>query len=369
MHVARSQSVEIGAVERALNELWRDLTSVEEEHGGHPTVRSVALNFVVCSLFVPEAKNAGPNLPYIIDRSPCRAIVLVPALHSGGGVRAAVSAHCRLGLLDGTHVCGEEIIVSVPTGRFDDAVSAVRALLIPDLPVYVWWRGNGLSDSKLFQKFLELSDRFIVDSADFSDPAHLAALAIRGTAISDLSWERIKAWRQLTAQFFHGPDQRPLLDSIRHVEIEYGPRSHAWQGIAPEAVLFSGWLASCLGWRCVSKEHSGLRLVVYLMSSLGRMVRLTFQPTSDDGIAGIRIETNAPKAMFSIARMERTQSLQTGAELPQIEPIMRVVHKGEDKTEDLVLSALQLVDTDVLYEQALSAGHAIVSDTPIQEPR
>src|SRR5205807_2505103 len=56
-------------------------------------------------------------------------------------------------------------------GDFEDRLaSAVIPLLVPDLPVFLWWTGTPPLGSRSFGDLLRLTDRLVVDSADFARP-------------------------------------------------------------------------------------------------------------------------------------------------------------------------------------------------------
>ena len=66
--------------------------------------------------------------------------------------------------------------------------------------------------------------------------------------ISDMNWGRITTWREMIAGFFDVPAQRPYLDEIGHVNIQYaitpGPREGRHGPVnRTQALLMAGWLA------------------------------------------------------------------------------------------------------------------------------
>jgi glucose-6-phosphate dehydrogenase assembly protein OpcA len=116
---------------------------------------------------------------------------------------------------------------------------------------------------------VELSDRLIIDSSDFSDLLvgyrRLANLR-RRSGVGDLVWKRLGWWQELTAQFFDAPRFRRYLPNLNRVRISYAMPAEGGASMAPDAhdavpgarspiaqaVLYASWVASRLNW----KRHS-----------------------------------------------------------------------------------------------------------------
>jgi glucose-6-phosphate dehydrogenase assembly protein OpcA len=107
----------------------------------------------------------------------------------------------------------------------------VEPLLLPNLPVFLRWRGRPPFRTAPFQQLAELTDRLIVDSAEWPDlPGAYAELEefFQETAVSDIAWRRTLPWRVELAETW--PD---IPDRIA------GPPA--------EASLIAGWLKSRAG--------------------------------------------------------------------------------------------------------------------------
>ena len=117
----------------------------------------------------------------------------------------------------------------------------------------------------VFDQLVEMGDRLIVDSADFTDLLvgcrRLATLR-RQSGVADLSWERLGWWQELTAQFFDAPRFRRYLPNLSRLQLRYAvqpPASNRHDEdmeVAPgtsapmtQALLYAGWIATRLGWR------------------------------------------------------------------------------------------------------------------------
>src|SRR5581483_6472646 len=112
-------------------------------------------------------------------------------------------------------------------------VEIVR-LQIPDLPVFLRWRGRPPFGRTELEQLVGVSDRLIVDSAEWRGlPRAYERLAelFGRIAASDLAWARTLPWRAGLADLWPG------VRKARTLEVT-GPRA--------EALLLTGWLRSRL---------------------------------------------------------------------------------------------------------------------------
>ena len=171
----------------------------------------------------------------------------------------AISAHCHDATDGGERVCCEEVVLTVRGEAAGHLSGIVAPLLIHDLPTHVWWPGDPPFRDPIFDQVVDLGDRVLVDSADFSDllrrdasgrgPAPPAA-ASATSAGSASAW-----WQELTAQFFDAPRFRRYLPNLSRLRIRYAVRARADDAgpTSPspmsQALLYAGWIATRLGWK------------------------------------------------------------------------------------------------------------------------
>ncbi|HEV3153480.1 MAG TPA: glucose-6-phosphate dehydrogenase assembly protein OpcA [Candidatus Baltobacteraceae bacterium] len=143
--------------------------------------------------------------------------------------------------------------------------SLVHDLLVPDVHSVLLWGGEHVEDER-FGQLAQLADVVVV----FSSVRDLGLAPLRellheirsdaGPKIRDLSYMRLFAWQDLTAQFFDDPDLLSELGSIETVEVTSGSE--------PEAYYYVGWLASRLNWEaCGANEFCNPH---------GKVIRFTF---------------------------------------------------------------------------------------------
>jgi glucose-6-phosphate dehydrogenase assembly protein OpcA len=183
----------------------------------------------------------------LADRHPSRAIVLVPDPDAEDGIEAnAEVATYPLG--EGRLVCVETIRVQLNGTRAEVPASVVQPLLLPDLPVFLRWRGLPPFGERPFEELIDVVDRLIVDSTEWPDlPKPYAQLAeiFDRVAVSDIAWARTSRWRPQLASLWPG------IKDVKTIEVT---------GTEAQASLLAGWLRSRLGHDVALEQVSSDRL-------------------------------------------------------------------------------------------------------------
>jgi len=242
------QGLEVGEIERQVAELWRQAGSKDDA-----VMRACTLNLVVpCEagdVSVPGAVAA------LSEHRPCRAIVVMAdAASEEHALQGWVSAHCHPGA-GGRQVCSEQITLDARGDAVELVPESVLQLFCGDLPVHTWWRRRKMEADVLFRSLARLSERFLVDTSAFEDPAtslsSLVALAadrsFRGH-VADLAWTRLEPWREMVASAFDAPSTRPLLDRPVSLVVRAGGGSDKKDGITAAGAYLAGWIVSRLEW-------------------------------------------------------------------------------------------------------------------------
>jgi hypothetical protein len=216
------RDVTLGDVEAELARL-RDSSVVE---GGNPNQRTSVMTHVAWA--PPDWLDAAERtLEGLAERHPSRTVILVPcAEESEARLDAEVSVRC---FPVGDHaVCGEVIELQLCGSRAAAPASIVLPLVISDLPVFLRWRGEPAFGEPQWEQLIDVADRVIVDSSEWSSLRYAAlARAFERTAVSDIAWARTHLWRVELAGYW--PEIKKQEIGIR------GPRA--------EATLLQGWLS------------------------------------------------------------------------------------------------------------------------------
>jgi Glucose-6-phosphate dehydrogenase subunit len=215
----------IAEIEHALVEL-----RFRHAHGAEPDLRTSVLTHMA---WVPGdwQEAATATLAGLAERHPSRTLLLFPQPEEADALAARISLECHeLPGLD-RHLCNEVIELRLRGIRSRAPASIATPLLLPDLPVFLRWRGRPPFATDEFLQLVELTDRLIVDSAEWPDvPGAYEELAdfFETAAISDIAWRRTLRWREALADTWPNLPGRVA-----------GPPA--------EAALVAGWLRSRAG--------------------------------------------------------------------------------------------------------------------------
>ena len=245
----------VANLERELARLRR----VQSAHAlelGRPIARASVLNIVVYADREEHARRAAKSISDLALQHPSRAIVVLADRGAREGIEQRIQMHCQLPVPDSARqVCYEQILVRARGDVDDRLVSAVIPLLVPDLPVFLWWTGTPALGSRSFADLSNLADRLVVDSADFASPevtlpviARISDAARGRFGLTDLNWTRLTPWREIATSFFDVPAWRLFLDGITGLRVGFAVDMDGRDIHPSQALLFVGWLASRLGW-------------------------------------------------------------------------------------------------------------------------
>jgi glucose-6-phosphate dehydrogenase assembly protein OpcA len=350
---------------------------------GLPHARASVLNLIVTVVDSAAADRVVQTLMGLGVRHPSRALVLVPEHAAGEApIDARISTHCHDAIGGGDRVCYEEVVLSVRGDAAAHLAGIVTPLLIHDLPTHVWWPGDPPFRDPVFEQLVELSDRVIVDSADFRDLLgglrRLANLR-RRSGVGDLSWQRLSWWQELTAQFFDAPRFRRYLPNLSRLRIQYampstGAALHEVDEVSPgvaapmaQALLYAGWIATRLGWKrhrtLQPLSEDGFRL---RLEGKHEMVDLLVEPVTTDDVRpgellSVRLrslgETGA--AEFIIDREGDDAMVATNAD--GMTALLRRVGMDTVREPELLSAQLTVDVVDRVYEDALRAAAILLS--------
>jgi glucose-6-phosphate dehydrogenase assembly protein OpcA len=225
----------------SISEIDRELGSQRLDPAtGEPFQRTSVMTHIA---WVPEAweEMAEDVLAGLAERHPSRTIVLFPHPESADGLEARVEVDCFSAGV-GRQVCTETIRLRLGGNRSEAPSSIVEPLLLPDLPVFLRWRGLPPFGERPFEQLVDTVDRLIVDSTEWPGlPAPYERLGeIFGrVAVSDIAWARTSRWRPQLASLWPG------IADVRKIKVH---------GTEAQAQLLAGWLRSRLG-HDVGLEH------------------------------------------------------------------------------------------------------------------
>ncbi|MGH2483736.1 MAG: glucose-6-phosphate dehydrogenase assembly protein OpcA [Candidatus Limnocylindria bacterium] len=383
-------------VEAELARLWTQATTgsaravgpgdgVVVTEKGLTNARTSVLNLIVT---VPDESAANRVLETLLSlgtRHPSRAIVLqADPVAEGNALDARIGTHCREGENGAGTVCFEQLALTVRGEAARHLDGIVTPLMIHDLPTHVWWPGEPPFGDPVFDQLIELGDRLVLNSSDFSDLlTGLRRLGVirRRAGVGDIAWERLAPWQELTAQFFDAPRFRRYLPNLSRLRIRYAvPDASAVSGTVPgyetvsgtaspgaQAVLYAGWIATRLAWRrAQSKEPMAPDGVRLGLEGRYEMVDLAIDPVSTNAVppgellaVSLRAFGEAGSAEFIIDRPADEATIVTNAD--GMTALLRRIPLEAESEAEVLRRQLVLDQRDPLYEDALRAAAILLA--------
>lgn len=323
------ERVEVGAIERELHRLWSSLDTETQGAGtaiGHVTrICTLTLLAVVPDGRRVETATAADRLA---TRYPSRSIILdlepraAGPAENEGALTAAIALNCHTPGAQRPAVCCEQIVVSASGRALARVPGLVLPLLVPDLPVYVWWPGDvpvtpeppagtarreapSSPEADVLRRLTENADVLIVDSSAMRHPALglKAASALAGPltgGLRDLTWGRITPWRDLIVQCFDPAPMRTALERLDRIKIRTEP-GQSENAVPIAGLLLGGWLAGRLGWEPAGSARREGRLLRALFWRGGGGLELAVEGGSGP-VLSFECASGAEPCAVSIAR-------------------------------------------------------------------
>ena len=348
------QRLDVSLIESELKAQWRQIA--QETNGNDEEVlRACVVNLVVCSSLDEEVEPLASDLASSGKSQPGRVILLLTdATSSRDGFDARVSAHCQRQRGGRKQICGQTIRIVVHGEAADRGASVVPPLLVPDLPVFLWWRRRIDLDSALLRRLARISDRLVVDTVR-GGVDDLLALAqfMAGTedlTFADLAWARLQAWRRALAGLYDSDLTRGVLTRPKAIRLEFGAR-----GYPPnEVVYLLSWLASRLGWELrfsLLETDFGYRLDGH---TAGSDLAIELHRTPGKGICRMQMSTADHLAVQLERRDSNGTFLETWAEHQGRRLSHQILPETSQQEIDLLAAELEVPGKDQVFQEALA---------------
>jgi glucose-6-phosphate dehydrogenase assembly protein OpcA len=362
------KEVSIEVIEAELRDIWQSYGRGED---GLAATRATTFTLIV---YEPEPASDGGGTSIadaITAANPCRIITLCPTTGSDTGVSAQVAAYCPTQKRN-QHalVCCENITLRGAAAALERMAGMISELAIGGLPKFVWWKASPQPESRLFQRLAAQCDTLIIDSSDFEHPEtslkQVGELLAGNVPLADLNWERLAPWQELAAQAFDPPERRDAIPEIDRLTIDYE------QGNASQALMYLGWVASCLRWQPVSYAHEGgdydIRRVTFTTGDQRTIeAELAGIPLVDAGevlgdLISIKMSsTNLQADCCTVICSGTTGCMRMeaggGAQSCRIQQVTAL---DDQKTEGLLVRQLQRWVRDQLYVEGMDVTYQIL---------
>ena len=316
------RSVDIDRIEAELTKL-RYLTAGDADAGESLAIRTSLANMVVLAEDDETAAQASRVIEDLAAHHPSRALIVIARpSEDESRIDTSLAAHCHLAPGLDQHVCCEEVTLHVSGRAAFHLHSIIVPLLIPDLPVVVWWTGPLPAESHLIEELCGLADHFVVDSSRFTDLGDLSRMrevaALHDCAIGDLNYERLRSWRDLVERHTGAGGLGEWISSVKSAEIRF--RQQAKQTPA-QAILFLAWLAVHCGWELDSATAGGSNRLTLRQDK--REIPVYLEPVKYEGVdrgwlvsIKLAFERDGEVALLSVSRTGDPLLIIVRTELP-----------------------------------------------------
>jgi glucose-6-phosphate dehydrogenase assembly protein OpcA len=292
---AGSTAVPLRLVEDELGRQMKALQGGDES----PVHRACMSNLVIYCDRREHAEEIAGLVPAIVAGHPARVLLVVG--EAAETETAGVSASTLVRQLEAGHQrrsFSEQITLYASAGGVGKLPFAVRALLISDLPINVWWATQVPPPfaGPLLYDFTENAQQIIYDGLGWVEPARAVAATYswlqeyerglsggRWRVASDLNWRRLKYWRRIIRQAIDESAAPGAVASAKELVVEHGPHAviQAWELVS--------WLTSRLGWTVqAGKVQEGLEIGWQFQAPHGAVrVRIRRLPEGPEGPAEV----------------------------------------------------------------------------------
>jgi glucose-6-phosphate dehydrogenase assembly protein OpcA len=361
------QPANLATLEEELSGLWR--AAAESPGTEHPVMRASVLTLLAFVGSEDEGRETFNLISHVIAQNPCRAILMVAEPRERpAGLSAWISAQCHLPPSGARQVCCEQIYVRARGEAVSGLDNVILPLIVPELPVYLWWRAGRFAPPSFLDQVLRVTNRVLVDSGRFEEPepdlATLARLVERfrttdGMAFSDLNWARLTPCRELIAQNFDSDETRSCLQDLSEVSFEWQLGAGDAGSRTAHALLLTAWLASRLEWRpegSIVPNTSPSRVVEFRRGD--KPVRVEWivrrEKIKPATLFKVSLKTRSvPPAIFSVTESMEEGIVRTNAELPGRAPLERTARMVVMDEVELVNEELKFPERDRIYEDVL----------------
>jgi glucose-6-phosphate dehydrogenase assembly protein OpcA len=297
------RALDVGHIEAELGKL-RYLAAGQPPGGEGFAPRASLLNMVVYAEHEERALQASRVVEDLAGHHPSRALIVAARpSQEDGHIEAELAAHSHLSPEVEQQVCCEEVLLRVSGRSARHLHSVIVPLLVPDLPVYLWWTEPLPEETHLLHELMAAADHLIVDTQVLGHHVEgllrLSRLAGSepNTGVGDLSWDRTGPWREMLRQQRGINEMRHHLGSVESVEVRYADGRGADH--AGQALLFLSWLALELGWdtKAVSGHRPHHLSIRHEDRTIGLHLRPVQYPAVQQGwLVAVKIACRSPTA-------------------------------------------------------------------------
>lgn len=211
----------------------------------------------------------------IAQRFPCR-IFLVISDPTDPNDKQEITVSQEIVEKEQGFVGYELIEIKLSLNYLERASFIIIPFLFPDAPIYLLWAQDPTTEKVILPRLEPLAERLIFDSECAANLQNAARHILEHyekfpLGMIDLNWAMISRWRDVIFAVFDSEQKVNQLRASKSIKIGYVYSPDAcFQHSNIPSIYLQGWIASCMGWKFISKEenrltyHNGNKIFVEL---------------------------------------------------------------------------------------------------------
>jgi glucose-6-phosphate dehydrogenase assembly protein OpcA len=360
-----SKEVPLAQVEQEVAQQMKAL----QDPGESPIYSARMSNLVI---FCDQRTQAGSLVNQIFDVlsfHPARVLLVVgETTDEAVSITASVMVR-RLQTRTKLNVCSELVTLHAAGATVGRLPFAVRALLVGDLPLNLWWASNQpppLAGAFLFD-LADNAQQIIYDSLGWVDPTRAVAATaswlqkigqgLRGgrwRVASDLNWRRLKYWRRLITQTMESSAAPRAIETATELLVEHGPHAviQAWQAVS--------WLTRLLDWKVqAGKVAPGVEIAWQFQAPHGAVtVRIRRLPDGPAELRRLRLQCQLGGKPGAL-RLDSLDAAHLEVVLEGVEAAPRTVTVQAQSLADLVGRQLSDRERDPIFMEGMAVAQTL----------
>jgi glucose-6-phosphate dehydrogenase assembly protein OpcA len=380
-----SNTLDVEAIERMLAELWQQTAGQSQTSGDNAVLRARAADLMVFMKSGSMLSGTQEIISELASFHPCRALLMAGDRDAPArDIEMYVSAFCaNQQSSDSRNLCCEEITLTAQGHFVSELPSAAVPLLVPDLPVFLWWRDKIGAEDRVFAQLCLAADRVMIDSADFHD-LRSDFLAVNqlldrrcdeAVFLSDINWARLTPWRASLANFYDVADYHTVLDQITDVQISFVAETGKTSFLSSQSLLITSWLASRLNWKLVgaTEMQQSPRGKVFKFKKNARAISVTLNEAQHAAIkpgrvCEIEMKASEASATFLVNRSEDSLHLKTQTSIGERLYPGLLVPVGNWSEAQILSREMEILCNDRIYEEAIEVAAEMLKHDSREPP-
>ena len=339
---------------------WLPVTQTSGIDGG--VSHACLSNLVVFTETADDLPIINDIIGEFVLKHPCRVIVVyIQPRHPESKLEIESNLHTFVSDSGKSGIC-DQITIKATGASVREISGALQPLFVPDLPIYVWWRGVFLQQRALAEQILGYADRFVYDGVSWNN-LHYTVLQVSDVferfkervGFTNFNWSRLRPWRENTAAFFDPGMFEKQIWEIQRLRIEYMALPGHEEGFEFRSLLFAAWMAAQLEWTAVRGTPGSERAQIHFTSKMGAPIEaeLVLLPQSNPKAQSIqRIVVGLPKQELSIERDHKDHLEILSSSTPEGVSVLRKVPHADSSPAALLYRELGRRGRNRVFEKS-----------------